>query len=224
MHHNTEVLFEDKHIIVCHKEAGMPVQTNRSSTVDLVSYLKNRRIDHCEPPNIFLVHRLDQPVEGIIVCAKTKKAAADLSIQLSNNRIDKNYLAIVEFEMKSKSGILEHYLKKDVKANTSMVVTKETEGAKYARLFYKVLKFDGKRSLIDIKLDTGRHHQIRVQLADIGHPLYGDKKYNKNHEQGYTPIALCSYKLKLLHPKTKEEIEFISYPKGEVFQSFRIAF
>lgn len=218
----SEILYEDNDIIVCRKESGVPVQTNKGSAQDMVSYLKNYRAENHEVPEIFLIHRLDQPVEGIMVFAKTKAAATNLSSQFQQKNIDKYYLAVADSVIDHEKGTLIDYLKKDGKANTSSVVTNGADGAKFAKLAYQVLECKNDRTLVEIKLETGRHHQIRVQMSHAGYPICGDRKYNNACNDAYMPIALCAFKLKFKHPKTKKDMEFTRVPKGEIFQEFRI--
>lgn len=174
------------------------------------SMLKNYRVAKGEPPYIGIVHRLDQPVKGVMVFAKTKEAAADLSRQVSAKVADKFYYAMVDGVPEKKKGILEDYLLRDGKTNTSKVVTKGSADAKRAELSYEVLETDGKCSVLKIKLETGRHHQIRVQLSNAGWPIVGDRKYN--FKEAMTPsgreLALCSYKIGFVHPKTRRKLEF----------------
>lgn len=227
-----EILYEDKDLLVCVKPAGLPVQTAKTGQNDLVSVLKNYRAKKKEEPYIGIVHRLDQPVEGVMVFAKTRRAAADLSSQVSDRRIQKEYMAVVchtddrgdaqpspddkeakytEADDGSLWYELHDYLIKDGKENTSKVVPKGTPGAKAASLSYTVLQHNAKtnRSLIRIRLETGRHHQIRVQFAHAGMPLYADTKYGRPLPDGIRrPVALCSCKIGFTHPSTGKKMEF----------------
>ena len=237
-----EVIQEDNDLIVCRKPAGIPVQTAKFGQVDMVSSLKNYRAGKKEVPEIYVVHRLDQPVEGVMVFAKTQKAAASLSKQIQQNSVDKYYYAVVEGILEPSQGVLENYLLRDGKNNISKVVKAGIQGAKKAVLRYKVLKempmemqhnvkpdaregkqqenpIQSSRSLIEIQLETGRHHQIRVQMAYAGHALVGDKKYNPDCQSGYMPIGLCSVRLAFRHPVTNKRLEFFIEPKGEPFFS-----
>lgn len=220
---NLEIIYEDNSILVCIKPAGVPVQTARPGEADLVSVLKNYRAKNHEEPYIGLVHRLDQPVRGIMVFAKTKKAAAALSRQVSSRQITKEYLAVVcslpasgesapgtEPALPS-SGQLHDYLLRDGRTNTSKVVPQGTPGAKEALLSYEVLQScpETGRYLVRITLHTGRHHQIRVQFAHAGFPLYADTKYGQPLPEGaYCPIALCSCRLCFSHPGTGKSMDF----------------
>lgn len=219
------IIYEDTEVLVCKKAAGIAVQTAKFGQQDMVSLLKNYRAMKKEEPYIGLVHRLDQPVEGVMVFAKTKQAAANLSGQIREKQANKYYYAVVCGKPKEKQARLVDYLKKDGKNNTSFVVPKETKGAKRAELWYKVLQQKENKSLLCIDLKTGRHHQIRVQLSHMGCPIYGDSKYAGAIEampETYRPLALCAYKIAFVHPKTKEKMEFQVKPEGEAFSDFRI--
>lgn len=228
-----EIIYEDHEIIVCHKPPGIPVQTAKAGQQDMVSMLRNYFADKKESAEAFIIRRLDQPVEGIMVFAKNPQAAAILSRQVQEKTVEKEYLALVEGRFEENTGALEDYLLRDGKSNTSKVVPKGTKGAKSARLFYEVKKIvtESERlsgilrdiclerivSLVSVRLDTGRHHQIRVQMAHAGHPLVGDKKYNKNCPPGYLPVGLCSVRTSFCHPITGEWMEFCVQPKGKLF-------
>lgn len=234
-----EIIEEDQEIIVCRKPSGIPVQTAKMGQQDMVSLLKNYRARKKEPPEVYVVHRLDQPVEGLMVFAKNPKSAASLSRQIQQKNVDKYYQALVEGVPRPSGGRLEDYLLRDGRSNTSKVVKKETKGAKRAVLQYQVQqsatyqatatqndRVDGlfesgqTVSLLEIQLETGRHHQIRVQLAHAGYPLIGDKKYNSRCQNGYLPIGLCSIRLAFAHPVTGRRMEFSIEPRGQAFQAF----
>ena len=186
----------------------------------MVSALKSYRVRKKEEPYIGLIHRLDQPVEGVMVFAKTKAAAANLSAQVRDRLVEKQYLAVLDGIPCEKSGELKDYLLRDGGTNTSRVVPRETPGAKSASLSYEILKTDNMRNcaLARITLHTGRHHQIRVQFAHAGYPIYADTKYGKSpQEGGYCPVALCSCRIGFVHPVTKQEMFFEIQPKGKGF-------
>lgn len=215
-----DIIYEDQELLVCRKPAGIATQSAKAGQQDMVSLIKNERAKKKEEPYVGLVHRLDQPVEGVMVFAKTKQAAAKLSKQVAERGIDKFYLAVVEGEFEKAEGVLEHYLVKDGKTNTSRVVAADEPEAKKARLSYQVLEYkeDQNVSLVKIKLDTGRHHQIRVQMSASGHPLVGDQKYNPNAGRG--DVALCSHKIGFVHPVTGRAMEYEILPKNPCFQGF----
>lgn len=209
------ILYEDNHILVCEKPSGVPVQTKSFGTLDLESMLKNHiasKSSEKKPPYLAVIHRLDQPVSGILVFGKTKEAAAGLNAQLQAHGFSKYYQAVLCGTPEQTSGILTNYLVKDGRTNTSRIGNKEEKDAKYAKLSYEVIRTNEERSLsvAKIKLETGRHHQIRVQMAENGTPLWGDNKYNPEFigKRGYFPIALRAYRLELVHPITGKALSF----------------
>lgn len=216
---NLQIIYEDEAIVVCHKLSGITVQTPKAGQQDMVSLLRNYYTRKKENNQIFVVHRLDQPVEGVMVFARTKEAAAKLSRQVQERQMDKKYLAVVQGIWEEKSGVLENYLLRDGRTNISKVVPKGTTGAKMARLSYEVEQEIDGDSLVRIQLETGRHHQIRVQMAYAGHPLVGDKKYNPNCPSGYQPIGLCSVSTAFVHPTTGKRMEYTVKPQGSVFKN-----
>lgn len=210
------VIYEDNHIIVVEKPAGVPTQADISGDTDMYTlvgeYIKEK---YNKPGNVFvgIVHRLDRPVGGIMVFAKTSKGASRLSEQIRNRSFKKTYRAMVHGLLKNKKGTLKNYLLKDEKKNKSFVVSEGTKNAKLAVLDYEVIsenKADN-TSIVEVELHTGRHHQIRLQFANIGHPLVGDSKYG--NDKGLSNVALWSYKLKFKHPTKDEEMEFTLEPK-----------
>ena len=216
------VLFEDESLIVCYKPAGVSTQTNKLGEQDMVSMLKN----YLKGGYVAVIHRLDQPVEGLLVFAKTQSAARELNRTLQGAGFGKYYKAVLWGIPKESQGILEDYLVKDGRTNSSRIGKKEEKDAKKAILSYEVLATgadDGKDiSLVRVKLDTGRHHQIRVQMANMGCPIWGDSKYNtaQIQDRRWRQIALCAYQLEFVHPMTKEKMSFQIEPEGEGFQFF----
>lgn len=223
-----EILHEDADIIVCVKPYGMPAQGDKSRDTDLLSYLKNHIFEEEEleeEPYLAMVHRLDRPVGGIMVFAKNQRAAARLSDQVQDGTMVKFYQAILTGELPDESGILEDYLVKDGKTNTSKIVKKGTKGAKKAQLEYEVLDVfetdQGVLSYVLIDLITGRHHQIRVQMAGRGAGIYGDTKYNPlfaKTKKKYQQIALFATRLEFEHPVTGEHMIFKCEPEGDAFE------
>lgn len=222
------IIYEDPHIIVCRKPVGIPTQTARIGTSDMESMLKN----YLSGGYLSVIHRLDQPVEGLLVFAKTPKAAKELNRQLTAAGFGKYYRALVSGIPDPSEGILEDYLVKDARTNTSRVCTKNTPGAKAARLHYRTEKIYRDTSpvtaLVEIHLDTGRHHQIRVQMAHLGCPLVGDRKYGavqscrttpgkdippastpSASQAPESPLRLCAYRLEFRHPVSGEEMTFM---------------
>ena len=222
---NLKILFEDTHVLVCYKPAGITTQTSKVGMQDMVSVLKNylyRNQKEKREPYVAVIHRLDQPVEGILVFAKTPFAAKALNAQILGEGFGKYYKAVVCGSFAEKSGKLEHYMVKDGRANLSKVCEASEKDAKRAVLFYNVekegLEQGEMRSLVNIKLETGRHHQIRVQMAVMSCPIWGDAKYNEKQEKGRRQIALCAYHLEFVHPKTKKKMIFEIEPEGEGFR------
>ena len=190
------ILYEDKEILVCRKPAGMPVQAAGIGTMDMESALKN-----------YLAQRI----------------AGSLSKQIMAGGAGKYYLAVVEGKPERSEGTLTDYLKKNGRANMSQAVPENTPGAKKAVLHYRILdqkEINGKvRTLLRIRLETGRHHQIRVQLSHAGYPLLGDRKYNPSGEKGKS-LGLCSCGLEFKHPKTGRLMKFETEPQGTAFLDF----
>ena len=204
------IIYEDEDIIVCKKPAGVATQTRRIGQADMESLLKNYRASKGELPYIGVVHRLDQPVEGIMVFAKNKEAAADLSRQIKTKLADKYYYAMTDGVPEKKKGTLEDELLQNGKTNTSEVVERGTPQAKHASLSYEVVEQDGKHAVLRIKLDTGRHHQIRTQLAHIGCPIKGDLKYGAPRSNPDGGISLLSHRVTFVHPVSKQPIDVVS--------------
>lgn len=206
------VIYEDNHIIVVEKPRNVLVQADNTKDLDLLAmvkkYLKEK---YNKPGNVYLglVHRLDRPVGGIMILAKTSKAAGRLSDSIRRHNFQKTYLAVLCGKI-SGAGVLEDYLKKDEKTN----ITQVSPDGKYAKLEYEALDCKENLTLIKINLVTGRSHQIRVQFASRNLPLWGDQKYNKKAVVG-EQIALWAYKIKFEHPVSKEILEFKLNPKGE---------
>lgn len=267
------ILYEDNDIIVCHKAAGIATQTARVGQADMVSEIINyltrtaqgrkeaqnehrmmggngqpRNRDSRSAPYIGIVHRLDQPVEGILVFAKNKQAAAELSRQVTENRMEKYYCAVVCGREFQKSGELIDYLLKDGRTNTSRIVPPEVKDAKKAVLEYEISeemhlseyafrrmvseqtaesdKSPHRIALAKIRLHTGRHHQIRVQMSHAGMSLLGDYKYADaetlkiSEQMKVKEIALCAYHLSFKHPRTGEKMQFQIKPQGKSFQNY----
>lgn len=211
-----KVLYEDNHLLVVEKPPNMPVQKDISGDMDLLGYLKTYIKDkYNKPGNVFigLVHRLDRPVGGVMVFARTSKAASRLSEQIRSRTMQKTYIAVAEGLFDSSNGTLRDYLYKDRNNNTVKVVTSNVKGSQEAILQYQVISCNEGKTLLKISLETGRPHQIRVQMANMGHPLTGDVKYGNKGEKGLTDnIALWSYSLSFNHPVRNETLSFASIP------------
>ena len=207
-----DVLYEDNHIIVVVKPANVLSQSDNTNDIDMLTIIKHYlKEKYNKPGNVYLglVHRLDRPVSGVMVFAKTSKAASRLSKQIASHQFKKEYLAVVHGLFKEKSGELVNYIIKRNDNSSEISVNKE---GKFAKLKYVVLeeKKEKNLSLVKIDLETGRHHQIRVQFANINHPLYGDQRYGKNDKK---QIALHAYKIEFIHPVKKELMIFQKYPE-----------
>lgn len=201
------VLYEDNHVIVVVKEKNVLSQADNTHDIDMLTIIKKYlKEKYNKPGNVYLglVHRLDRPVSGIMVFAKTGKAASRLSDQVRKKEIKKTYMAVVKGIIKKDEDTFVDYLLKLDNGNT--IVTTKDKG-KESVLTYKVLKrnYEKNETLVSIDLKTGRHHQIRVQFASRGYPLCGDQRYGKSDK---TQIALCAYKLEFIHPTTKQLMKF----------------
>ena len=209
-----DILYEDEAIIVCVKPHGTPVQSKSPGCPDMESMLKTYIARNTpgrrKPPYLAVIHRLDQPVRGILVFAKSPAAARALNKQLQNGGFGKYYTALTDGCPPSDEGILTDYIVKDGRTNTSRICDKSTLGAKSATLRYQIVH-PGAPCQLEIQLETGRHHQIRVQLAHIGCPIEGDTKYNPAacKTGGERQILkLCAYKLTFAHPVTGRQMSF----------------
>lgn len=212
------IIYEDNHLLVVEKPINIPVQEDSSRDIDLLTMLKKYlKEKYNKPGNVYLglIHRLDRPVGGIMVFAKTSKAASRLSEQIRNNSFEKVYYAIVEGKALPKDK-LEDYLLKNKKNNT----VKVDRNGKKAVLFYQLLEYIYPYSLVKINLKTGRSHQIRIQFSSRNLPLYGDQKYNVNAKVG-EQIALFAKEIKFIHPVTKEKLHFtLDLPKFKPWTIF----
>ena len=212
-----KVIYEDNHIIVVEKTPNIPSQADKTGDVDMLSIVKQYiKEKYNKPGNVYLglVHRLDRPVGGVMVFAKTSKAAGRLSEQVRDKVFKKKYLTVVDGKIENKVGTLEDYLYKDERNNISRVVNKDKKNAKLAKLDYEVLAYNVVKdlTLLKINLHTGRHHQIRVQLANFGHSIFGDQKYGTRGKG--KQIALWAYELTIKHPISKEEMTFRDLPES----------
>ena len=202
-----EVVYEDEQLLVCYKPAGLATQTSSIVQQDMVSQVKYYRTQKGEPPYVGVIHRLDQPVEGLLLLAKTEEAAALLSKQLQRRQMSKHYLAVITRNAFPDHGTLEDYLIKDSQAGKARVVTKQDPRAKLARLSYETVEDTGREKLLDISLETGRFHQIRAQLAARTAPIFGDAKYGGTATG--RPLALCAYRLRIKSLTDGADREFV---------------
>ena len=212
---NLNVLYEDNHIIVVEKPVNIPSQADKTGDIDMLTIIKQYiKEKYNKPGNVYLglVHRLDRPVGGVMVFAKTSKAASRLSEEVRLKQFEKKYLVIANGKFEKDKGELEDYLLKNQAKHMSKVVKEGTKNSKLAKLDYEVIKYDPdlNLSVVKINLHTGRHHQIRVQLSNFGHGIFGDQKYG-TRGQG-KQIALWAYKLTIEHPISKEKMTFTDLP------------
>ncbi len=207
-----DILFEDSDIIVCYKPAGLATQTRSIGQKDMVSELMAHVASQGIRPDIHVIHRLDQPVEGVMVFAKNAKAAASLSKQVQQGDFGKRYYALVSKGNIAQEGVLEDYIIKDNRTNLSSIADKNQKAAKAAKLSYHIIEELEDSYLVDIKLDTGRHHQIRLQFSSRGLPIIGDIKYG-GISTG-RPLALCSYFIGFKHPVSDKRMEYRIEPRG----------
>ncbi|MCD8249805.1 MAG: RluA family pseudouridine synthase [Lachnospiraceae bacterium] len=228
-----EVIYEDSDLYVIRKSAGLACQSARPIKPDLMSLLKNECLERGErEPYLALVNRLDQPVEGLLLVAKNQQAAASLSAQARDHtRMEKEYQALVGGVFSEEKGVLVDFLLRDGRTNTSRVVPEGTKGAKRSELAYQVLSVQEDTSLLEIRLLTGRHHQIRVQLANAGHSIVGDFKYGGDagvrqrggasnagfcrsaHRVTSSQLCLCASRLCFIHPRKGVKMELRTEPR-----------
>lgn len=226
-----EVFYEDESLIVVRKPAGLESQAVSRFEPDMVSRIRNHigLSSAGGEPYVGVVHRLDKPVSGLMVYARTPKAAAALSAQIRRGQLKKTYTAVVCGKPADKAGVFVDYLLKEKGKNRSVPAGPGTPGAKRAELRYRVSgeadgrpEYAGPLALVEIDLRTGRHHQIRVQFASRGWPLWGDRKYNPN--PCGRELALCASGLSFRHPATGGTMTFSAAPEGEVFARFKDPF
>lgn len=213
---NLKIIYEDNHIIVVEKIPNIPSQGDKTGDIDMLEIIKKYiKEKYNKPGNVYLglVHRLDRPVGGVMVFAKTSKAASRLSEEVRSRQLKKEYLVVVDGKFEKNKDTLEDYLLKNQQKNISKVVKEETKNSKIAKLDYETLKYNSEidLSVLKVLLHTGRHHQIRVQLSSRGHSIYGDQKYGTRGRG--KQIALWAYKLTIIHPITKKEMTFTSIPE-----------
>lgn len=212
------VLHEDRHILVAVKPQNVPSQADDSGDPDMLTAVKEHIKKETGKDSVYcgLVHRLDRPTGGVMVFAKTSKAAERLCSAIKEGSFEKTYFCVTCGEPRERSANLTHYLKKNEAKNIVMVVPMLTEGAKKAELHYDVLEVKQGFSLVRVKLMTGRSHQIRVQMATIGCPLFGDRKYGADARTFGHNLALWAAELRFTHPVSKEKMNFIVYPPEDI--------
>lgn len=217
------IIFEDNHLLVIDKPAGVLSQEDHTSDPDVLTLCKQYlKKEYNKPGNVWLglVHRLDRPVSGLMVLAKTSKAASRLSEEVRNNRIDKTYWALV-YGMTPMEADLKHYLEKDRRTNLVRAYNSKRGKAKEAKLSFKTIKQSRDYSIVEVDLETGRPHQIRVQLEKIGHPIFGDYKYGEEDSGPGKNMALRSMRLSFKHPTVDKEMHFeVKPPKQQPWDLF----
>lgn len=226
----TQIIYEDEDILVCYKPAGLAVQTGQIGRADMVSELKNYLAGKNRQggaPYLGLVHRLDQPVEGLLVFGKNKKATASLTNQLGKGTLNKQYYAVVCGQPSLKKGELVDYLIK-TGDNKAEIVSETVKEGKKAVLQYEVLKVLGQEepycALLKIHIDTGRFHQIRAQLSHAGWPILGDQKYGTtvsgqfSQKQMVRNVALCACQVEFIHPTTGKKLVFSEEPRQPIYR------
>lgn len=221
-----DVIYEDNHLLIVHKPPGVPVQSDEEGVLSLEEmakeYIKEK---YGKPGAVYLgvVHRIDQPVTGLVVLAKTSKAAARMSELFRDRKVQKTYLAIVERQPPALEGTLHHYIWKDQSVNRSYCYDKEKKGSKLAELHYKLLQEVNQSILLEINPVTGRPHQIRAQLSAIGCPIVGDTKYGSKFPLNDRSICLLARRLEFMHPVKKTKMEVMSLaPKNKFWQKFSL--
>ena len=218
---NLNILYEDNHIIVCYKPRGILSQADNTSSLDMLTLLKEYiKEKYNKPGSVFLglVHRLDRNTDGVMVFARTSKAAKRLSEDIKNNNFHKKYLAVVEGMIEGSRTLTDMLYYDEFKKKSFIIKRKDS---KEAILTYNSVDYVNGKTLLDISLKTGRHHQIRCQLSNIGHPIVGDVKYGSSIAVG-DKYALTAYSLSFIHPTKKEEMVFKYIPDDSFYKEFNI--
>lgn len=220
-----EILYEDNHIIAVNKKASDLSQSDRTGDRSLDDEIKDYiREKYKKPGDVFLgiVHRLDRPVAGVILYARTSKALARLNEMFRTTQVKKTYLAIVKERPPDEEGTLTHYLKKNEKQNKTYVFDKEVKESKIASLSYRLAGRSESFYLLEINLHSGRHHQIRAQLAKEGCPIKGDLKYGYPRSNDDGSISLFARRLEFIHPVKKEQVTITArFPAGDIWKAFK---
>ena len=209
------IVYEDNHLLAAVKPAGVPAQADESGDTDMLTLLKEYlKVKYAKPGEAYLglVHRLDRPTGGVMVFAKTSKAAARLTQSMKDGEFEKTYLCVTCGVPKDKSGELVHYLKKNERTNTVAIVPMLTQGAKRAELHYDVLQDKQGFALVKVRVGTGRSHQIRVQMASLKCPLFGDRRYGGDPKTFKHGLALWATRISFPHPTEEKRMTFLVYP------------
>ncbi len=219
----SQIIYEDNHIMIVNKKVGQLVQGDKTGDLSLLELIKNfiKKRDN-KPFNVYLglVHRIDRPTSGLVIFAKTSKALSRLTQMVKDRKIKKIYWAVVEKKDIATHQELTHYLKKNQKNNKAIVFPRPTEGAKKATLSYEIIKQLDHYQLLEVNLQTGRHHQIRAQLSKIGASIKGDLKYGASRSNKNGGIHLHARKLEFIHPVSKKEIKVIApVPQDSIWKA-----
>ena len=210
-----QILYEDNHIIIINKEPSEIVQGDKTGDIPLTEKVKEYiKKKYNKPGNVYigLPHRLDRPTSGVLILARTSKALTRLNKMFQDGEIQKIYWTVVSTKPDKETAMLTHYLKKNPKQNKSYAHAKQISGSKQARLTYKIIAYADKYFLLEVQLHTGRHHQIRAQLAKIGSPIKGDLKYGFPRSNKNASIHLHARKISFIHPIKKEKITIFANP------------
>lgn len=220
-----EILYEDNHLLAINKHSGDIVQPDKTGCVSLEETVKQYiKEKYSKPGNVFLgiTHRIDRPVSGIVLMAKSAKALSRVNQMLQDHKISKTYWAITSIKPENDEGKLVHFIRRNEQKNISYAFNKEVSGSKKAELIYKIKSKSDRYFLIEINLITGRHHQIRAQLSAIGCPIKGDLKYGFNRSNPDGSVSLHSREISLIHPVTKKELNIIApVPKDKLWEFFQ---
>lgn len=219
------ILYEDNHLMIVNKRVSDIVQGDQTGDVSLDKLLKDFiKLRENKPGEVFLgiPHRLDRPVSGAVVFAKTSKALSRMAQLFKDKEIEKTYHAIVVDCPDPESGILEHFITRNTRQNKSYVHNREVPDSKWARLSYRKLASSDRYHLLEILLETGRHHQIRAQLAGVGSVIKGDRKYGARRSNKNGGISLHARQISFIHPVKKEALKIVApYPKMDIFPVFK---
>ena len=217
---SSRILYEDNHLLIVNKRAGEIVQGDKTGDEPLLELVRQYiKVSANKPGNVFcgLVHRIDRPVSGAVIFAKTSKALARMNAMVKDRTLEKTYWAIVEQAPEEPEGTLVHYLRKNERTNTSEVSKVEREGWQRAELSYRLIASGDRYHLLEVDLHTGRHHQIRAQLSAIGCPIKGDLKYGARRSNEDGSISLHARRLRFEHPVRHEAIEVMAPPFNQLF-------
>ncbi len=222
---SSRILHEDNHLIAVNKLSSEIVQGDKTGDKPLSDYIKEYlKVKYNKPGNVFcgVIHRLDRPTSGVLLFARTSKALSRMNLQFRDKKPKKTYWAIVENKPKKEEGTLRHFLKKNEKQNKSYAVQQGSQGAKEAILNYRVLSSSERFHLLEVQLETGRHHQIRVQLSSIGCCIKGDLKYGAKRSNPDGSICLHSRSLEFTHPVNEKSILLTApLPQNRYWQLFK---